>query len=46
MGKTGEGKIEGFITGANIPAESKSKEEESPEQTETATKPDDTTTGT
>lgn len=44
MGKTGDGKIEGFITGANIPAESKSKEEESPEQTETVTKPDDTTT--
>lgn len=44
MGKTGDGKIESFITGANIPVESKSKEEESPEQTETVTKPDDTTT--
>ncbi|UPK90918.1 hypothetical protein LCI18_001853 [Fusarium solani-melongenae] len=44
MGKTGDGRIEGFITGTNIPAESKSKEEESPEQTETVTKPDDTTT--
>ncbi|KAJ3467021.1 hypothetical protein MRS44_004585 [Fusarium solani] len=44
MGKASDGKIEGFITGANIPAESKSKEEESPEQTETITKPEDTTT--
>ncbi|KAL2689503.1 hypothetical protein Neosp_003557 [[Neocosmospora] mangrovei] len=44
MGKTGDGKIESFITGADIPAESKSKEEESPEQKETVTKPDDTTT--
>lgn len=44
VGKTGDGKIESFIAGANIPAESKSKEEESPEQTETVTKPDDTTT--
>lgn len=44
MGKTGDGKIEGFITGANISAGSKSKEEESPEQAETVTKPDDTTT--
>ncbi|WAO86924.1 Hypothetical protein NCS54_00421400 [Fusarium falciforme] len=44
IGKTGDGKIESFITGANISTESKSKEEETPEQTETVTKPDDTTT--
>lgn len=47
IGKTGDGKIESFITGANIPAETKSKEEESSERTETgieaATTPEDTT---
>ncbi|RSL66155.1 hypothetical protein CEP54_003945 [Fusarium duplospermum] len=43
IGKTGDGKIETFITGANTPAEKKPKEEEeSPDQTETTTKSEDT----
>ncbi|RSL38337.1 hypothetical protein CEP53_014949 [Fusarium sp. AF-6] len=42
IGKTGDGKIETFITGANIPDEAKPKEEEPLEQPETITKPEDT----
>lgn len=43
IGKTGDGKIETFIAGANTPAEEKPKEEESSERTETTTKSEDTT---
>ncbi|KAM0417285.1 hypothetical protein ACHAPT_012726 [Fusarium lateritium] len=42
IGKTGDGKIEGFITGANTPSETKSKKEESSERTESATKQEET----